>query len=456
MFNILLLVIFIWVILLIASTDRAKNQGEYITAGKKTKIFSLIATLVMTEVNPMSLIAMAALGYEAGYRALWMAVIAFVAPLVASIMTAKKWKNFDSSCISQLFDSHLGFKVGNIVRIILLIPLIILSAVYLKGVIIFSSSIFPQLPFYIPITIILFFCLFSVITKGLGGIIRMDIIGFWFTSLFLILCLIFSYGKEASITPLDFINGETILSWQYLSALLFLQLIMYSLAPWWGQKIFSAKSVKIAYQASLLTPIVLFCFYICVILSAVQLRKWGVLVKNPDFAFPQIVITFFPSYLKLFCVITFFYVATTTICGVWSSMVGLITSGILQKNDSDSPELNYILWFLLAIITSYLAINKVENLLHAAVLAVMQIGSIYFSVIAIFYFKRISKWGCLTSIFSSNLTGYLLFLFIGEKGNYIWYWVIWGLPIMFTLGYWLSLMFPDHKEATCDAQWRWQ
>ena len=119
-------------------------------------------------------------------------------------------------------------------------------------------------------------------------------------------------------------------------------------------------------------------------------------------------------------------------------MLGIITSGFLRKPKDASPKINYVVWVILGSITYYIALNKIDNVLHVAVLAVMQICSIYFSVISIFYFRRISKLGALVSIFLSILIGYISFFYFGEQGNYIWYWAIVGLPAMFISGYCLS------------------
>lgn len=443
MTNITIIIIFLFSLIFIACSPKAKNQFEYITAGKKTKTFYLVSTLVMTEINPMALITLSALGYTIGYRALTMALIAFLSPLIAAITTAKKWKSFNSTCVSILFDQYLGYKIGNVVRIILLFSLIILTSTYIKGVIIFSKVIFPNVPVSVPILIVLLFCVFSVMTKGLVGIIRMDVVGFFLTIGFSLECLISSYlanfhqALKISI-PDIYINPPAILSPRYLTALFFLQLMMYSIAPWWGQKIFSANDSSIAYKSCIYSSFILFIFYSFIIISAIFLRQNGVILRNPELAFPTLLLVFGPATLITFNVIAFFYIATTTICGVWSAILTMITSGFLKTSDDASLSLNYLVWSLLGIITYYIALNNIDNLLHAAVLAVMQMCSIYFSVLAIFYFKRISKLGALVSIFSSIIIGYVSLFYFGEEGDYIWYWIVIGIPVMFLSGYSLS------------------
>lgn len=65
MINIVLIAFFIGAIVFILHAKKAKNQEEYVTTGKQTTTFPLICTLVMTEINPMALISMSALGYLA-------------------------------------------------------------------------------------------------------------------------------------------------------------------------------------------------------------------------------------------------------------------------------------------------------------------------------------------------------------------------------------------------------
>lgn len=444
------LIILLLSLIFIIKAKTAKTQEEYIVAGRRTKLFPLIATLVMTEINPMALIAMSALGYSVGYWALGMAVNAFIGPLFASFVTAKKWKCFNGACVSQLFDYYLGRNIGNIVRLILLISLIILSATYIKGIMIFSQVVYPNFPVLISILIILVFCIFSVMKNGLSGIIHMDIIGFFLTSILIFLCFLFSI-KNLGIEHLFYkasveTVGVELLSKKYLFSLLVLQSIMYSVAPWWGQKIFSANNTGTAYQASIISAFLIFIVYAAVIVLSVFLKKYGVLLKNSSMAFPEILVTFFPSKFKCFYVLAFVYIATTTICGVWCSISGLITLGFLQHPEDGSPKINYIIWIFLGIITYAISVFAIENVLHAAVLAVMQICSIFFSVISIFHFNKASKVSCLMSIFLSIAIGYFSFFYWGEKGEYIWYWAIIGLPVTFIGGYML-LKFESRKKA---------
>lgn len=441
LFQILPLIVIIFTVLYLVLTKIAKKQIEYISAGKNTNLFSLVATLVMTEVNPMALIAMASLGYMVGYRALFMAFIAFLSPLFASITTAKKWKNFDGACVTLIFDKYLGFSIGNMVRLIFLISLMILSATYLKGVIIYSEVLFPNLPSSIAIASVISFCVLTVVNKGLYGIIRMDIVGIILTICVALIFLLYTFqsGSSEYVDKAQEFGKNSPLPAKYLTALLVLQMIMYSISPWWGQKLFSAKNTNTAYFASIISSFFLFFLYSSFIFGAIYLKNYGVNLSDPELAFPMVIKTVIPRGLSGFCTITFFYIATTTICGVWSPMVGIITSGFLKYKDKDSAKLNYIIWVILGVITYYLSLYKIENVLQSAVLAVMQLCSIYFSVIAIFYFKTLSKMGSIVSMWISIVIGYCLYFYVGEEGNYIWYWVILGLPAMFITGYFFSL-----------------
>ncbi|MBL7479588.1 hypothetical protein [Legionella bononiensis] len=443
MINIISTLLFLLSTVFILRAKKARNQSEYVTAGKNTNLFYLISTLVMTEINPMALIVMASLGYQAGYRAFWMAAIAFLSPFFATVTTCKKWKDVDVSCVSTLFDRHLGYAVGNVVRIILILSLLILTATYLKGTMIYFGSIYPELSSIVFVILILTFCVVSVIKKGLIGIIRMDVVGFILMTLLIVACLIscafslFSTQEFGSIES-TLKQQSTTLPTNYLIALFFLQSIMYSIAPWWGQKIFSAKDTNTAYKASVYSSILIFTFYSAIVAFGIFLKQHGVALTDPETAFPQTILTFIPSNYTVFYDILFFYIATTTICGVWSSILGMVSLGFFQKTDQSSPTINYFIWVMIGLISCTIALNNIESVLHAAVLAVMQIASIYFSVIAIFYFKRISRLGSLVSIFFSIFLGYFFLYYLGEEGNYIWYWTIIALPAMFISGYFFS------------------
>lgn len=144
MINIATALFFLLAAIFISGAKKAKNQVEYITADKQTKTFPLVSTLVMTEINPMALISMSALGYLAGYWALWMAFNRsnIFYSLASGIFIVLNWiflfKSFQLASIT----------IGNVSYYLQPIFLVIL------GILFFQESVRNKQWFYIILTTI--------------------------------------------------------------------------------------------------------------------------------------------------------------------------------------------------------------------------------------------------------------------------------------------------------------
>jgi SSS family solute:Na+ symporter len=412
----------------------AKTQAEYVVANRETKVYALISTLVMTEINPMAVITMASLGYACGYTALWMAFIAFISPLVAGLTTSQQWKSFDKSCVSELFDVAYGRLAGNTVRIILLPALIFLSSTYIKGLMIFGNNVFPNVENWQIALFVFFVCMFSTYRNGLSSIIKMDMIGF--ASLMILLAILMPTLIDASTTAGDHIpvsHNASLLPVSFLVSLAFLQIMMYSISPWWAQKIFSAKSKKVAYISSLTSSFLISLIYVFFILLGCLLRSNNIQLIDSQDALFTIFKEYVPHSIKWFFVATIILIGTTTICGVWSSISGMISAGFLRKSDNSSPVINYYVFGVLSVVSYFIAVNYIDNVLYCAILAVCQICSIYFSIVTIFFFRK-SYLSTMLSICLTFFTNLILFWYFSHSQDYIIRWFSIAVPIMFLSG----------------------
>jgi|LauGreDrversion4_2_1035121.scaffolds.fasta_scaffold27411_3 Na+/proline symporter len=417
------------------SKDEYLKQKNYIVAGRKTNLTPLICTLVMTEINPMSVIAMTTIGWVNGFNGLWMAFVAFLSPMIAALTTSKKWKAFNQSCVTQFFDVYYGRLFGNIVRTIVIIPLCLLSSTYIKGLLIYSDQLFPKFPGWILILFILGICFIFTFRKGLYSIIRMDILGFFLILLSLTLGFLFlnAHSIDSNDVKSNYKLSNMNLTLFFLIGLFVLQTMMYSVSPWWGQKIFSAKKEKIAYLSSIISSFIIGLMYAAFVLFGIYLQSYVSDIGDNQSILPFGLLIIFPKILIPVFTATFFLIAMTTICGVWSSICGLVTSGYLKLSDNESSKINYFIYLCLSVIVFLIATLCIDNVLTYAVFSVSIIASPYIPVILFFFFKKI-YYSAFISVFVLLISSIITFVYTGDNDlNYLSLWILFDLPLSLCL-----------------------
>jgi Na+(H+)/acetate symporter ActP len=123
----------------------------------------------------------------------------------------------------------------------------------------------------------------------------------------------------------------------------------------------------------------------------------------------------------------------TTICGVWSSICGLVTSGYLKLSDNESSKINYFIYLCLSVIVFLIATLCIDNVLTYAVFSVSIIASPYIPVILFFFFKKI-YYSAFISVFVLLISSIITFVYTGDNDlNYLSLWILFDLPLSLCL-----------------------
>lgn len=69
--------------------------------------------------------------------------------------------------------------------------------------------------------------------------------------------------------------------------------------------------------------------------------------------------------------------------------------------------------------------------------------SLCFAVLAGFYWKRASSFGAFLSILGGIIFGYTYYYLYGDQGDYMWHWMLVGVPIIFSAGILGSYLVPN-------------
>ena len=429
------------------NSRRVKSQDEYLLAGRHTKLLPLVATLVMTEFNTGTLISFSSLGYLAGYWALAMPFIFLIGLLFYTLTVAKKWKQFNGVSVAHFFALRYGRKLELLVAVVLFLAMLGFSAAYIKSL---TLLMLPLIPIAAPLLSagLVSIVLFLTLRGGLSSIIALDLLSFVFVIIFFPLLVYFSFKlPQLNVMPdYNLAQMQLLLPPKFIISLTILTMFSYIIAPWYGQKIVAAKTPQTAYFAAAIAAVIIFLLYGLGIFATAILRQKGVHLADIQLGLPYLIHNALPHELQGVAYVVLFFVAASTLAGVWNAMVTLIVGSIFK---SDAHKLNSnLLWVLLCAIGAYIIANTlIDNILSKMILFNIPIVAFCFALLAGFYWQKANSFGAYISIVVGIAWGVFCYLYIGEKGNYTWYWAVYGIPLLFIGGIIGSLMLTDRENT---------
>jgi len=231
-----------------------------------------------------------------------------------------------------------------------------------------------------------------------------------------------------------FQSGSAQVPFWYISSLIILTMFTYILAPWCGQKIFAAKTKRIAYLSMIASAILVFFLYEFAVFSAICLNLSGVSLANPEHALSFIVNHLLPNGFRGLGYGVFFAASATTLIGVWSAMTSMIIGDFFKEEFSKKSTRSILIAFCITV-SSYLLSNLfIDKILDKMILANIPIAALSFALLGGFYWEKASRVGAYCSIIVGLACGIGSYTYFGEKGGYIWYWSIIGIPLIFLSG----------------------
>jgi solute:Na+ symporter, SSS family len=433
---------------------RFKNEASYLVADRKTGFFALTATLVMTELNTATLLSFASIGYLSGLWGLIMPFIFLIGLLFYALTVAKKWKAFNGLSVAGFFTERYGRDLGRWVSAALLIAMSCFSATYVKSLALLFHPLFPLLTKWQLSTALVVLILLITARGGLIAIIQTDVISFLMTILFFPLMAFFAW-KGAPLPNVTWTRvvegGSNIVTPTFLISLIVLTMFTYILAPWYGQKLFSARSEKTAYFSVLAAAGIIFCLYALAIFPASLLHLNGVVLSNPEEALPFIIHQMLPAGLRGLGFMILFAASATTLTGVWNAMTAMCVSDFLGTTRVESGRRTVAITAGFAALSLILSNLFVDKIFSKLILANIPIAALSFSLLAGFYWKKSSRAGAYCSIVVGLAWGIGAYLWWGEEGEYTWYWAMAGIPLTFLSGIIGSISFPQREVSKANG-----
>lgn len=441
----LVLILFSLNLVVIGISKVSRTESSYLLADRRTGLFALIATLVMTELNTATLISFAALGYAAGLWGLILPSIFFIGLLFYAFTVAKKWKAFNGLSVATFFSQRYGKDVGRFACLTLLFSMAGFSATYIKSLVVLFSPFFPHLSEWILSGLVVIIPLIITLRGGLVSVIYTDMFSFIVTLIFFPLMAFFSwqsYYLEISSLPIILNEGAKVVPIWYIISLVILTMFTYILAPWYGQKIFAAETERVAYLAVLSAAFLIFFLYACAILTTIPLRQAN--LPNPDYALPFAILQL-PAGLRGLGYGILFTASATTLTGVWGAMTSLVVEDCFYRKPSNNIKRVLVITLCMAIFSYLISNFLIDRILEKLILANIPIAALSFALLGGFYWKKASRLGACCSIFVGLVCGAGAYIYWGEEGGYTWYWSVGGIPLIFLSGIIGSYSFPQEN-----------
>ncbi len=464
---------------------RTRDESAYLFASRKTGLFALTATLVMTEFNPTTLLAFSSVGYFAGWWGLGLPFVFLAGLSFYAVAVAKHWKRFDGQSVADIFTQRYGPLLGRTASFALLLAMAGFSATYVRSLVLIFAPLFPQAGELFLSCVAVALVLAMTLRGGLMAVIRTDIVAFLAVCV-LIPAILWSVAYGGYSGPGEFFEGATAdrtgarvlpdispaesgspeasraislaagqqaLPPAFLFSLVLLTMFTYILAPWYGQKIFAARSEGVAFASVALSAVLVFLLYGAMTAAVYFARLRGLAVENPETALPVAIEFFAPVGVRGAAFALFLIAGTTTLAGVWNAMTAMLRTDFLQRGASPRGDVqstgtgsnlrgDMLITAIFAGLSLLLANIAIDRILDKLILANIPVAALSFALLAAFYWRGASRAGAFASIVVGLVWGVFCYAYFGEAGMYTWYWVVYGLPAIFVSGITFSLIWP--------------
>lgn len=404
------------------SWKRARTHDEFDLAGRRTGLFPLVGTLGAAEFNTATLIGGASVAYQYGTVGIYYTSFIFVFVFGTYALTvAKPYRRLRISTIAEYFERRFTGRLAEPTR--LLASLITLSftwlapATYLAGLSVIASVLLGVDP-ATTVVVIVVFCLVLAMTGGLVTAISFDVLSYAMIVVFVPVLFAIGYVQADGLTRLGEAFAPEYLSFapvwdleQYgfasVLAWCFQNILAYVAAPWYGQRMFSARSDRIAYRAMLINTVAITGLYGLVAVTTMLTRVLLPDLTSPEEALPRLVLEFTPPILQGLILVTLLLVGKSTMIAIWNSAVSIGTNDIARRYlargrpDVFYVRLGRVLFVAIGATTLVLSLTIVGSILLVLTYVSVYLALLAFPILAGLYWKRFTT----TAAFVSLLVG---------------------------------------------------
>ena len=446
-------------LLLVVARRGASSPDAYLVAGRSLGLMPLVATLVMTEFNTSTLLAFTAAGYRAGPMALALPLVFLVGLGFYTLTVARAWKRFDRLSVAELFSARYSPALGRFVSVLLLLAMVGFSATYLKSLtLLLGPWTGPRDPWLVS-GILAAVTLLVVLRGGLTAVVRTDVAGFGLTALMVGALYLIGRGGPTDVLPFP-LSQRTVdpvaqwnaaaLPFRFVTTLIVLTCFTSISAPWYGQKIFAARTERIAFLGVGIAAVLVFLFYGLMVLAAADFRSSGVRLEDPQLVTSAMVARWLPQGVRGAGFGVLFVASLTTLSGVWSAMTAMAVADFGWRGGRTLPAQRRLT--IAAGVICWLGANLLGNdILDRLILANIPVAALAFALLAGFHWPRATAAGAWASVVVGVGWGIGCYVVVGESGGYTWPWAMYGIPLIFATGGAASLLTARPKAELIEG-----
>ncbi len=454
--------------LLAAGAWRSRCPEDYLLAGRKVGFLPLVATLVMTEFNTSTLLAFSAFGYRVGPMAIGLPLVFLVGLAWYTATVARAWKRFNRLSVAEFFSRRYGPGLGRLASALLIAAMLGFSATYVKSLALIFAPWAQRLglePWGTSLALTML-VLAMTISGGLVSVVRTDLLSFLVTLVILPGLLVVALRRHGGFSalgaafPADQLRFDPIAQWDhpslpfwFVSSLVVLTCFTYICSPWYGQKIFAARSERVAFLGVAATSVLVFLLYASVLAAAAFFRLEQPGLADDQTVVPRMIDAWLPAPARGIAYGVLFMAAMTTLAGVWSAMVAMLVADFAPGRLAGLRAQRLVTVALAAL--AWLGANLLgDDILNRLILANIPIAALSFALLAGFHWQRASRAGAWASVALGVSWGIGCYALVGESGGYTWYWAMYGIPLIFGSGLAVSLLRPDPVRVGCEPPHR--
>lgn len=271
------------------ASTKIKNTEDYFLSGRNLGLIVLVCTLAATEIHPGTVIGQGSRGYELGLYGLWWPIIFGSSLVLSAAFLAARYARLRQTTVADYIEMRYGRVASGIMSIVLISTMTAMLGVYLFG----TTLVFKlALGWDMGITAAVLFSV-AVLYTILGGfkavaytdILQMVLLVVGITvTFFVAMFQAGGFGALHTAFPPELMSLRPLsatrlpeLSLGVIIGFFISQNGVWAGAPWYAQRLYAAKSVKIGYTAYWWNVVFVTAIYIMTMLTAAFVR-----VLNPE------------------------------------------------------------------------------------------------------------------------------------------------------------------------------
>lgn len=409
----------LFIYLAFASTRRTREYKDFNLAGRRVGLSRLVGTLGAAEFNTATLIGGASVAYMFGFVGIWYTSLIFIFVFgIYALTVAKPYRRLEISTIAEFFERRFTGRYTEITRalaaFITLTFTWIAPSTYLAGLAVITSVLLGVDP-VTTIIVITVFCLLLAMAGGFMTAVTFDVIAYVLILVFMPLLFVVGYalsggfGELSSVYEPQYLSLEPIWDLENygFAAILtwgFQNIMLYIAAPWYGQRIFSAKTETIAYRGMIINTVLITVLYGIVALTTMFSRVLMPDLENPEESLPMLINNYLPPIIQGFMLVTLLLVGITTMVAIWNSAVSIVVNDFVRRYFARNRTDSYYIWssrvvfVILGISTLMFALTFIGNILLALTYVSVFTALLAFPILAGLFWKRFTTVAALYSL----------------------------------------------------------